>query len=128
MLKVPEGNAKLKYLKGYGIAIPVTMVLAILGMLLMKAAGFIPSLAFRDFFFSVLMSVLTVLLMNCMVIIGAYMIDWLLAYHTTHQVTNIKRPPVRFVVQYKDHLKLALKVVFFLASWLVLYGSWFGKK
>ena len=128
ILKVPDGLAKLKVLKYLGLAIPLTLVVATLIMLLLKVLNYTPELQFKNTFFSVLMSVLTILLLNCMIIIGVYMLDRMIGFHQVHNANNLDRFPVSFVSKNHINIKTGIKVLFFLGSLLMFYGIWLGKK
>lgn len=126
--KKPEDAAKLKYLKLYGIAIPVALVVAVLVMLAIKALGIRPGEGTRELFFQILMSVLAILLMNVMTLVADYLIDLLLKFQIDNNAQNIDRFPVRFWAKHKTTIKSAVRILFFLGTVLMLYGLWLGKK
>jgi len=128
LFRIPDADAKLRYLKIYGWGIPITFAIAVLAMLLMKAMNMRPDEAVKGIFFGILMSVLTLLLLNIMVIGAGYLIEVLLKFQTNHNSANTSRFPVQFVVKNKEGIMLTLKIVFFLSSLLMLYGVWLGKK
>lgn len=128
VLKIPEGAMKFKYLKYMAIAIPVVFAIAALSALVIKATGHVPSAHFKNTFFSVVLSVLTVLLLNCMIIIGAYMVDRVLGFHQAHNAGNLNRFPVNFVMKYHINIKTGIKMFFFLGAVLMFYGTWLGRK
>lgn len=128
MLRVPEGAAKLKYLKIYSIGIPVTFLLAVLAMLLMKAGSMRPDESVKAIFMAVLMSILMILLMNIIVIASSYLVDFLLKFHTSQNAANADRFPVSFLSQNQTTVKNVFKWLFFSGSLLMLYGLWVAKK
>jgi|GEM_PF-6191272 len=128
VFRIPDGDAKLRYLKIYGWGIPISFAIAVLVMLLMKAMNMRPDEAVKGIFFGILMSVLTLLLLNIIVIGAGYLIEMLLKFQTNYNSANTARFPVHFVVKNKEGIMLTLKIVFLLGSLLMLYGVWIGKK
>lgn len=128
MLRIPDGEAKIKYLKLLGWGIPITFVTAVLIMLAMKATGMRPDESFRTIFFAIVLSILAVLLMNIIIIAADYIIDIQLKFHATHNAANSSRYPVRFLVKNEQAIRNGIRIIFFLGSLLVLYGVWFRKK
>lgn len=127
MLKLPSGAEKLKYLKIYGLGIPVTFVIALIVMLLLKALGVQPNGEVKDLFFGVILSILTVLMMNIMIIGADYIIDLLLQYQKNHNAANLNRFPVRFLIMHKNAVRTVFKALFSLSSVLMFYGVWLSK-
>lgn len=128
VLKSPEGAAKLKYLKFYGLGIPATFVLAVVVMLLMKAMNMRPDESLKNLFMALLMSILMVLMLNIMVIASSYLVDFLLKFQTSQNAANAGRFPVSFVSRNQDTIKQVFKWLFFSGSLLMLYGLWLAKK
>lgn len=128
VISSPEGPAKLKYLKIYGLAIVATFLMAVLVMFAIKLSGAYPSAQTKAFFFAVLMSILAVLLANSMVVIGNYMIELLLNHHRGNGIPAAEQAQVRFVARNRQMISYVLKGIFLLATLWGLYGLWFGKK
>lgn len=128
VISSPEGPAKLKYLKIYGLAIAASFLLAMLVMFAIKLTGAYPSAQTKTFFFAVLMSILAILLSNSMVVIGTYMIEFLLDYHRGNGIAAAEQAQVRFVVRNRQIISYVLKGIFLLATLWGLYGLWFAKK
>jgi hypothetical protein len=128
VLKIPEGQDKLKMLKLTGLAIPVSLILAILVMLVIKAIGLVPGEQTKNMFFSVLMSVLTALVQVSIIIIGMFMIEKMLGFHQVYNSQNTDRLPVEFVVRNQQLIIYILKSLFFAGSLIMLYGLWVDKK
>lgn len=123
ILSSPEGAARLRYLKGYGLAIPVAFLLAVLVMLAIKLSGVYPGAQAKSLFFAVLMSVLAILLSNAMVLVGGYMVDLLLGFQKEKGAGQVD-----FVVRNRKAIFWVLKGIFLLATLWGLYGLWFGRK
>lgn len=128
IISSPEGAAKLKYLKIYGLAIPATFLLVVLVMFALKLSGAYPGVQTKTFFFAILMSILALILSNAMVIVGNYLIDPMLNYHYGNGKVSVEQVQVRFVVRNRQVIGHVLKGVFLLATLWGLYGIWFAKK
>lgn len=124
----PDGTAKLKFLKIYGLAIPSTFLMAILVIFAIKLSGIYPSVQIKTVFFAILISVLAIILANAMVIIGNYMIEFMLNFHERNGTVLKNRPQVSFVIRNRQSIQYVLKAFFFLATLWGLYGLWFGKR
>jgi len=128
ILRIPDGAAKMKYLKFLGWGIPITFVTAILVMLAMKIIGMRPDDPFKNIFFGIILSILTILLTNIIIIAADHIIDMQLKFHTTCNAVNSDRFPVRFLVKNEQVIRNGVRVIFFLGSLLMLYGIWLRKR
>lgn len=127
-LKTWDQTARIKHLKLLGLGIPVTFVIAILVMLAIRLMNIRPHDNLKGIFFSIVMSILTILLLNIMVITASYLIDHLVKFHQEQNASNVQRLPVSFLLKNQVIIKNVFKVLFFMGSLLMFYGLWIAKK
>ncbi|WP_294824969.1 hypothetical protein [uncultured Flavobacterium sp.] len=128
MLRIPDGPAKLKYIKLLAWGVPATLAVAILAMLTVKVLGIRPDEDFKEIFFGIVLSTLAVLLINGMLIGADYIIDFQLKFHSAHNAANSSRYPIRFLVKNERLIRIVVRITFFLGSLLMFYGVWLKNK
>ncbi|RZK39730.1 MAG: hypothetical protein EOO90_17775 [Pedobacter sp.] len=127
LLKMPSGDARSNYLKIFGFGIPLTFVLAAVVLLLVKFSGNTPSGQFKNVFFAVVVSILSVMLVNFMCLVGDYFLERMINFHNVNNASNADSFPVSFVVKNLRLVRIGMRMVFLLASTVGLYGIWLSK-
>jgi hypothetical protein len=109
----------------YGASLVLLPILALAFMAILKVSGFQPGPDFKGFFFAILMSLATLILVSLIVLIGDLILASLTGFQEQHNSANLNRQPVSFALKNKNNIMLFYRGLFFLGSCLGLYGVWF---
>ena len=115
-------------IKVFGALVPALIVLAVLVMLLMKMVGLRPDAHVKEIFFSTLMALVVLVMINLFNQLFFRMVDEVLAFHQKNNSANLGRQPLKFMIQNQMNIKRAATIIWFLGSTLMFYGIWLGDK
>jgi len=108
--------------------VPALFLLAVVVMLLMKVAGLRPDENVKNIFFSTLMALVVLVMINLFNQLFFYMLDTVLAFHQKNNSANLERQPLKFFIENQMNIKRAATIIWFLGSTIMFYGIWLGDK
>lgn len=123
-----SGMSKKQGILLYGVSLVALPVLAVAVMLTMKISHIQPGHDFKFFFFAILMSLTTLVMINLIILAADFILSGLIGFQEKYNSEKLNRKPVSFAIKNQSHIMLFYRILFFLGSCLMFYGIWFDKK
>lgn len=112
----------------YGVSLFAVPIIIFGIIYLLRLINFHADIDFKQNLIAIMSTIMMMILLNIVVLFSDVMTNKLLNFQEKNNTANINKNPVRFALDNKNTIKSFYKIFFFIASIVIFYGIWLGKK